>query len=66
MNNKIEFHFAHTFSGASGVAVLEYLRRITVERTLGANATDAELRTLEGQRALVHQIENMIQRGQGN
>ncbi len=59
----LERHYTRTFSGASGIAVLQHLRRITVARTLGPNATDAELRTLEGQRALVRQIETMITRG---
>ena len=43
--------------------VLKHLRRITVERVLGPDATDAQLRGLEAQRALVHQIESMIERG---
>ena len=42
---------------------MRHLRQITIERVLGANATDAELRGLEAQRALVHQIENLIERG---
>ncbi len=58
-----ERNYARTFSTPSGVAVLEHLRNITVERVLGTDATDAQLRSLEAQRALVHQIENMIKRG---
>lgn len=58
-----EKNFARTFSTPSGRAVLEHLRKITVERVLGPNATDAELRGLEGQRALVHQIEQLSERG---
>ena len=59
----LEQNYARTFSTAAGVAVLTHLRKITVERVLGPNATDSELRGLEAQRALVHQIEMMIQRG---
>ena len=59
----IEQNYARTFSTAAGAAVLRHLRRITIERVLGAGATDAELRSLEAQRALVHQIESLIERG---
>lgn len=59
----IEQNYARTFSTAAGAAVMRHLRHITIERVLGANATDAELRGLEAQRALVHQIENLIERG---
>ena len=59
----IEQNYARAFATAAGAAVLAHLRRITIERVLGANATDAELRGLEAQRALVHQIENLIERG---
>jgi hypothetical protein len=42
---------------------VEQLRGITIGRFLGADATDSQLRTLEAQRALVHQIEILIERG---
>lgn len=58
-----ELNFARCFSTSAGTAVMAHLRKITIERVLGPNATDAELRGLEAQRALVHQIENMIDRG---
>ena len=58
-----EKNFARTFGTPDGRAVLSHLRKITIERVLGPNATDAELRTLEGQRALVHQIEQLSERG---
>ena len=54
---KIAHEYARTFAGASGRAVIEHLRRITIERVLGPHATDGELRALEGARAIVHQIE---------
>ncbi len=59
----IEQNYARTFSTSAGQAVLSHLRKITIERVLGPNASDSELRGLEAQRALVHQIENMIERG---
>ena len=59
----IEQNYARTFSTAAGVAVLNHLRKITIERVLGPDATDAQLRGLEAQRELVHQIEIMIERG---
>nr|DAL32044.1 MAG TPA_asm: hypothetical protein [Caudoviricetes sp.] len=61
--NETEQNYARAFSTAAGAAVLQHLRKMTIERVLGPNATDAELRSLESQRALVHLIENMISRG---
>lgn len=63
---KIAHEYARTFSGASGRAVIEHLRKITIERVLGPHATDGELRSIEGARALVHQIETLIERGRAN
>lgn len=63
MKREIEKNFTRCFSTTAGAAVLQHLRSITVERFLGANATEAELRTLEAQRALIHQIEILIERG---
>lgn len=63
MPDNIEHDFARTFCTPSGARVLAHLRKITIERVLGVNATDAELRGLEAQRSLVHQIENLINRG---
>ena len=63
-NNKdIEKSYARAFMSAEGTRVLEHLRSITIERFLGPDASDAALRHLEGQRALVHQIELLIERG---
>ena len=59
----IEKSFARAFGSADGAHVLAHLRSITIERFFGANATDSELRSIEAQRALVHQIENLIERG---
>lgn len=63
---KLEHIYAKTFSCATGAAVLEHLRKITIERIMGPNATESELRTVEGQRALVHQIEQLVLRGREN
>lgn len=61
-----EINYARCFGTPAGANVLSHLRRITIERVLGATATDAELRGLEAQRALVHQIENLISRGKSS
>ena len=61
----IEKAYAQTFSSRSGEMVLQHLRKITIERVLGPNATDSELRSIEAQRALVHQILQMVARGRG-
>lgn len=63
MINETEKNFTRCFSTTAGAAVLAHLRKITIERYLGSNATDAELRTIEGQRSLVHHIETLIERG---
>lgn len=55
--------FVRTFEGKAGQRVLAYLRRQTVERAMGANANDAALRLIEGQRLLVLKIEALIARG---
>ncbi len=60
---EIEKQYARTFSGFDGKRVLAHLRSITVERVFGPNVSDNELRWWAAQNALVHQIENLIQRG---
>ena len=62
----ISINYARCFGTPSGRAVLDHLRKITDERTLGPNATDNELRWAESQRALVRQIETQIARGRGD
>jgi len=61
--NNIEKHYARVFSGTSGKQVLMHLRHLTIERKLGPNASNEELRWWAAQNALVHQIENLIERG---
>ena len=55
--------FARCFRGADGRRAMAFLRRLTVERTLPATASDDELRDAEGQRRLVKLIETLVQRG---
>ncbi len=62
----IELAYTKIFSGVLGQRVLAHLRQITIERALGPNATDSELRSLEAQRLLVHQIETLVSRGRGD
>lgn len=52
------------FKTPNGVAVLKYLRSITIESVQGPNASDAELRHLEGQRYLVGVVERRISHAQ--
>lgn len=61
----VELNYARCFSTESGRAVLSHLRQITIERTMGPNVTDNELRWFESQRALVRQIETLVSRGRG-
>jgi hypothetical protein len=55
--------FARTFADADGQRVLAHLRRLTFERFQGPAASEAALRHLDGQRALVATIEGLIRRG---
>jgi len=55
--------FARLFSGADGEAALAYLTQITTERCLGPDASDAALRSLEGQRQLVLHLQSLIRTG---
>lgn len=55
--------FARVFSGADGEAVLAHLSALTMERCLGPDASDAALRTLEGQRLLVAHIRTLAEQG---
>jgi len=59
----IEKQYARAFSGVAGKQVLAHLRSITVERVYGPNVSNEDLRWWAAQNALVHQIENLIQRG---
>lgn len=59
----IEKCFARCFADEDGRQVLEHLRAMTTERVLGAEASDAALRHLEGQRYLVAAIAGLAARG---
>jgi hypothetical protein len=61
--NDIEKHYARIFNTPSGKQVLNHLRNITIERNIGQNISDNDLRWWAGQVALVHQIENIVKRG---
>lgn len=63
MKSDIEKNYTRCFNTTDGMAVLKHLRSITIERFLGPDATESQLRSLEAGRALVHQIENLIERG---
>ena len=55
--------FARCFAGPDGARVLDVLRAMTIERTLGPEVPEAALRHLEGQRQLVATILALVARG---
>lgn len=55
--------FARCFRERDGERVLEHLRALTLERTLGPGSGDVHLRHLEGQRQLVAYILALVDRG---
>lgn len=57
--------FARCFKGSDGTIVTGHLRQAIMERRLGPDATDAELRFLEGQRSVAAHILSMVDRGRG-
>ena len=59
----IEKQYARTFATPSGKQVLIHLRSITLERIIGPNASNEDLRWWAAQNALVHQIEHLINKG---
>ncbi len=61
--DELALAFAHCFRDAAGAMVLEYLRRCFLDRRLGPNASDAELRHVEGQRSVVAHVLALIERG---
>tara|TARA_R100000951_G_scaffold59878_1_gene50345 strand:- start:13742 stop:14020 length:279 start_codon:yes stop_codon:yes gene_type:complete len=56
-DQQISENVASLFGSATGQAVLQYLRSITIEMVNGPNVTTEELRHIEGQRYLVGLIE---------
>lgn len=55
--------FARCFKDADGDLVVRHLKRIFLDRRLGASASDAELRYVEGQRSAIAHIISMAERG---
>lgn len=55
--------YVRAFNSNSGAVVLEALKALTVDRVLPANASDAELRYVEGQRWLYRHICHEIEMG---
>ncbi len=58
--------FAKCFGSPDGKRVLEHLRKLTLERSLGPGASDALLRHLEGQRHLFAYITALVAQGAGD
>ena len=58
------YFFRRCFLSTDGKKVLDYLRKITKERVLPANEDAYRLFYLEGQRALVSTIEQLVKKGE--
>jgi hypothetical protein len=56
---------ARLFRGDDGERLLRHLHALTRDRHLGPDASDAALRYLEGQRALVAHLDRLIAAGRG-
>ncbi len=59
----IEKAFARVFSTKDGQLILSHLQSISFQRTLGPEASDMQLRYLEGQRAMIATIMRLIRSG---
>jgi len=55
--------FTRCFATSPGCQVLDHLRAITLDRSLGPHASEALLRHAEGQRQLVLHIITLIAKG---
>lgn len=60
---EVERTFTRLFLSDDGQKVLSYLQLITFHRASGVNASDAQLRYMEGQRAIVTTILRIINNG---
>lgn len=60
VERKLNDAVAIAFSGQAGEKVLDYLTSITLHYVCGPEATDGQIRHLEGQRYLVSVIKNRI------
>ncbi len=56
---EIKKAFVRCFMSKEGKIVLSFLRRQTIERCMGPDIEERQLRDLEGQRRLVKQIERL-------
>ncbi len=63
MTSDLTAAFARCFRGSDGDRVLAHLRRITIDRRSAPDASEAELRHLEGQRHLAAYIAQLASRG---
>lgn len=63
---EIEKSFTRIFSSDDGRRVLGYLQAITFHRALSPETAEAELRYVEGQRAMMATILRLIDRGRNN
>ncbi|MBQ6109801.1 MAG: hypothetical protein IJL05_00255 [Alphaproteobacteria bacterium] len=59
----IEKQYVRTFATNCGKQVLAHLRSLTIERIVGPNVSNEDLRWWAAQNALIHHIENMIKKG---
>lgn len=55
--------YARCFKGSDGDEVIAHLTRSILDRRLSPNASDAELRHLEGQRFAIAGVIAMVERG---
>lgn len=58
--------FVRCFHTVDGQRVLQHLRHLTLDRTVGPATSNKALRYLEGQRALVAHIVSLVARGSVN
>ena len=58
------YFFRRCFLSVDGKKVLDYLRKLTKERILSAEEPANKLFYLEGQRALVSTIEQLVKKGE--
>ena len=59
----IEKQYAQTFATFAGKQVLAHLRSITIERIIGPNVSNEDLRWWAAQNALSQHIENLVKKG---
>lgn len=59
----IEILYARLFSSEDGQKVLTHLQLGNLQRSIGTNASDAQLRYAEGKRAVVSDIVRRVSRG---